>query len=500
MSHIKKITSPFFRYLNKYCLLIILPISFVFFGLNKYPHLISFFAAKEAIWYSFFTVLLFYLVPKFKYDHYRSSLIAIWIGILFLFYRDIFEFISKAPFLHFIDFSPVNLGFSVVITIGVIFLILRSSEKKIIKSYNLFTKFGLVFLIINLLMYGLQSIQTPENLIKNNELEFIKNENTDKPDVYCILLDEYSGFEAMNFYHNNDNSEFKNKLKGLGFFVANNSSSNYNSTWISCPSLLSMNYLDNYILSKLEDNQMFLNGERLVFKNNIFPFFKSLGYSTVNNSFFNIHSDYSNKDVIIHLNKKLLIENTFFEYSKGSFLNHIPYNKAQEIFGTKMGSHFIYNQSVINFFYDDISQKQNKPRFIYTHLLMPHPPYLFSTSGVRNFREAYKVTRDKQSKYYIEYVNYTNQVVYNMINSILNKNRNSIIIITSDHGDRFSEKRSSRLDFSNLFAVYKPDKNYTGFSDSINTVNIFRTLLNNQFKQNLSILQSQKQDVLKIFK
>ena len=64
MGNFKNIACAIWRFLNKYCLLIILPLSFVFFGLNKYPHLISFSAATEATLYSFFTLLLLYFVAR----------------------------------------------------------------------------------------------------------------------------------------------------------------------------------------------------------------------------------------------------------------------------------------------------------------------------------------------------------------------------------------------------------------------------------------------------
>jgi hypothetical protein len=490
MEIFKNITSRIWRFLNNYSLLIILPLSFIFFGLNKYPHLISFSAIIDTFLFSFFTLLIFYLVPKFKFSHFQSILIASYLGVIFLFYRDIIKLIILIPYLDILDYSPVNIVSFLLLSFFLINLIIRSSENKIQLIYKYIKSFILLFFTINICVWtGLNSFK-PSIDIEIKDIEFSKAELKETPDVHCILLDEYCGFKSMEYYHHYQNLDFKNKLKRLSFFVAQNPSSNYNFTWMSCPSLLEMNYIDTSALKGLKNNDIYINGAEVIFKNNIFNFFNSRGYNTINNSFFKIKSDFYNNDVTIDINKKTITENTLLEYSKKSFLNHIPFNKIQSFLQTKMGAHYNYNESVLNYFYSTLNKDLNKPSFIYTHLLIPHPPYLSTEKNIRNFREAYMITGSKQSEYYLEYIKYANQLVIKMVNAILKKNKNSIIIITSDHGDRFSINKIKELDFNNFFAVYTPDQNYNGFSDSINTVNIFRTLLNNQFKQSLPLLES----------
>jgi hypothetical protein len=498
MDKLKNITSVVWNILYKYCILIVLPLSFVFFGLNKYPHLISFSAAADTMMYSFFSVLVLYFIPRFKYDHFRSALITSWAGSLLLFYRDIYTSIARVPALDLIDYSPVNVGFSLVITLIVLLKLIRFSQIRIRQMYLYVNSLFAVFFLFNLVVFASLIIKPATCLLDIQKVEFTENPKKENPDVHCILFDEYAGIETMRLFHKYDNNDLNNALNKLGFFVSNNSYSNYNSTWISCASLLEMNYLDDNKLLTLNGNKKYLYGESVIYNNNVFNYFKTSGYKTINNSFFNIKADESNKKVIINVDNNILKENTFFEYSKKSFLNHIPFNNIQIVLGTMMGAHYKYNQSVLNQFNYELTRVYNDPKFVYTHLLMPHPPYLLSAKGVRNFREAYQIKHEKQSEFYIEYVKETNKHIVRMVNSILSKNKNSIIIITSDHGDRWSINRNDNLDFNNFFAIYKPDRNYTGFTDSINTVNVFRTLLNNQFGQNLPILESRRQDVLNL--
>ncbi len=496
MGNVKNIASTIWRFLNKYCLLIILPLSFVFFGLNKYPHLISFSAATEATLYSFFTLLLLYFVPRFKYDHLRSLLIASFLGILFLFYRNIINTVISISLLKFIDYSPVNIGIFTFLSIIFIYYLGRISDKKIQNIYKNVSRLFLLLFSINIFVWIGQTSLTSPRLIKVDSAIFKQVQQRDTPDVYFILFDEYCGFKSMKHYHNYENNEFVSKLKDLNFFVAKNPSSNYNRTWLTCPSLLEMNYLNNLESKDLLSNRIYLLSQKEIYENNIFSFFNSKGYKTINNSFFNIKSDYTNTDIVINIKKNVLIKNTLFEYAKSSFLNHIPSDYIQSVFDTKMAEYFKYNESVLKYFKSMQTFNDGSPKFSYTHFLMPHAPFLFANNKPRNFREAYLTNSSEESNRYVDYVEHANNVAVKLIQLILEKNKNSIIILTSDHAHRF--KNNLQLDFNNFFAIYKPDQNYTGFTDSINSVNIFRTLLNNQFGQTLPILDSRKQDVLNL--
>ena len=61
----------------------------------------------------------------------------------------------------------------------------------------------------------------------------------------------------------------------------------------------------------------------------------------------------------------------------------------------------------------------------------------------------------------------------------------------SDHG--FTKYDASAIDpsynFNNMINVYLPDKNYSEFPDTISNVNLFRFILNKQFKQRLPLLK-----------
>ena len=83
------------------------------------------------------------------------------------------------------------------------------------------------------------STSIEKNLLKN-ELKI--NENL--PDVYYIILDEYPNNESLKKFYEFDNNKFLISLEDSGFYVIENSFSNYPMTIQSLSSSLNMEYLD----------------------------------------------------------------------------------------------------------------------------------------------------------------------------------------------------------------------------------------------------------------
>src|SRR5262249_55856944 len=65
------------------------------------------------------------------------------------------------------------------------------------------------------------------------------------PDVYYIILDGYARADTLKRECQFDNSEFLEQLRSRGFYVADQSCSNYPMTFMSLASSLNMSYLDN---------------------------------------------------------------------------------------------------------------------------------------------------------------------------------------------------------------------------------------------------------------
>ncbi|MFN9710313.1 MAG: sulfatase-like hydrolase/transferase, partial [Bacteroidota bacterium] len=293
-------------------------------------------------------------------------------------------------------------------------------------------------------------------------------------------------------YFQYDNTKFNKDLTKRSFFIAKKSNSNYNITWASLLSFFEMSYILNYektifknagIYSKLMDG---------IKENNLIKFLKNEGYYIVNNSFFEMENTTNNPHLQFDVKKRILDLKTLGYYLLDGPLNHIPSNKIQIALNTKLAKVYVYNDYAIKYTKEYINISK-KPKFIYTHLMMPHLPYFKDRNGtIRKFSEAYKELRRKEAlSSYIEYLQYTNKFILQITDSILQKKENCIIVLASDHGYRWHLKNHRiKNDFNNFIAIYNSDHNYKGLSDTINNVNLFRLILNNNFNQKFPLLKN----------
>jgi hypothetical protein len=147
-------------------------------------------------------------------------------------------------------------------------------------------------------------------------------------------------------------------------------------------------------------------------------------------------------------------------------------------------------------------------KFVFVHILAPHPPFVFDNIGnpVQPNRPYFGGDANGFFGTEQEYINgysgeleYINALLKSTINSILEKSQTPpIIIIQGDHGPgtltSFVSLENTCLKerFSILNAYYFPDHNYSGLSDSITPINSFRVVLNQYFGANLNLLENKQ--------
>jgi hypothetical protein len=150
-----------------------------------------------------------------------------------------------------------------------------------------------------------------------------------------------------------------------------------------------------------------------------------------------------------------------------------------------------FNDQIMDLTAKIAAEKINEPKFVYTHLMMPHYPYYFDSKGNSLPIEKLGGLNKVNANDYIEYLQYGNKRLLELIDNIL-KNSVSppLIIVLSDHGFRHPERKVDlAYDFINLNAVYFPDGNYGRFYDGISNVNQFRLIFNQYFGQRLPMLK-----------
>ena len=310
-----------------------------------------------------------------------------------------------------------------------------------------------------------------------------------KPDIYFLVFDEYSSSSALKEALNYDNGDLDSFLVDKGFRLLPFSRSNYNFTEFSIASTLNMEYLEipNPSACTVKDyNYCF---ERIK-SNAVCSVLTSAGYEIINHSIFDLPKNPTPiKEDFLPLKTKLITSQTFLSRIKKDLYYHLVEGRFAINWLSKdlVYSTYYTNKKVIEGTLKAIAESPGKPRFLYAHVEMPHPPYYFDKYGNEKTREQIvKENREMNITSYLDYLPKTNEVVKQIVNKIFSHSKRPFaIILLGDHGYRSDPIK--KFQFRNLNAVYFSTGKYNGFYDSITNVNEYRVLFNTFFNTSLPL-------------
>jgi hypothetical protein len=141
--------------------------------------------------------------------------------------------------------------------------------------------------------------------------------------------------------------------------------------------------------------------------------------------------------------------------------------------------------------------KSRNSKFVFAHLISPHPPYIFGANGEKVFSNQ---SGQSSRLLFINQLEYINKKILLMLNSIfeIDNGREKIIIIQGDHGIReiipnniynFKQDWANET-FGTLNAIYISDKEKLKDVHYYTPVNTFRIVLSQWFNQNLTLLEN----------
>jgi hypothetical protein len=359
-------------------------------------------------------------------------------------------------------------------------------------------EFRRIALFLNLLFPVLLLTDLPAFLTKKQDspaltaLQFCSD--CDKPDIFLLIADEYPDSLSLSQSFGFNNGSFQDSLRGRGFFLPENSIANYNFTAYSVAALFDMNYVGN--IKGVKTNREDLNICYSKINENAFlTFLQKSGYEIRNNSIFNLANKATQaRQHYILIGKDLVASQTFTKRVQKDLAYHLittlklGFVAEQYIYYTKR-----CNDKLLSLFGAEMERKPERPRFVYTHLLMPHFPYYFDQNG--KSRPPSRLTDEDMynKKAFADYLQYSNNIYLKMIDDILrNSSRPPIILFLGDHGFRWFDadlSKGSNLSYRIMNAVYLPRKNYQKFYSGMSLVNQFRVLLNTSFRQNLPLVK-----------
>ncbi len=458
----------------------------VFFVLHGYTDNHNFVPVKDALLltglYTIYSIVLLFLFWLLYRDFYKAGLVAFLFMAFHFFFGSIHDGLKNITGQSFITKYTFLLPFTTVFFITVIILV-KKRKALIQKTGYFLNTLLLLLLIVDAGWLVTKLIGKNNNSSLTTQPAFKACDTCAKPDIYFIVADEYAGNTQLKEIFQFDNFAFENELRNRGFHIVQNSYSNYNYTPFSVASILNMSYLNLKDTNRKEADVKYVY--EVIRDNQTLQYLTANGYKFYNHSVFNFNGNPARTEATFLPDKARLITSQTFLSRMDRDIGFNLITRFKSKVALKRITYF--NRQNNNYSYDLTwslaEERTKKPKFVYTHLMMPHYPYYYDKDGKEQPYETLMEGKQVDTKAYTEYLQYANKKLLSLIDHIRTSSAAPpIIIFMGDHGFRHFEKPiERRYYFMNMNALYMPQKNYTAFADSSSTVNHFRKILNTQF-------------------
>ena len=325
----------------------------------------------------------------------------------------------------------------------------------------------------------------------------------DKRDVYYFIFDRYTGPVGLQVGYAYDDRAFLEELRRRGFYVADRSFANYPVTPSSLASSLNASYLTPHgdakeATTRLPLYQRFQEAE-------VPRFLQKQGYRYVQlGSWWWPTQRIPQADQSIPYAWRITVLGQTF---------HLREFTALVVAKTPLCPLLAKNFKIGGFtltdwrgfekhgqyFHDQMKDlrkmpEEKGPKFIFAHILMPHPPYVFDRDG------SPLPSGLPLQEGYLRQLEYTNQEILKLMDRLIHAKSQPIIILSADEGEyppEFSYAQDFPADATDaqllqklniLNAYHLPDSDYSELYPTISPVNSFRIILNRYFGTHLSLL------------
>jgi hypothetical protein len=438
-------------------------------------------------------LLLFGLIWLFIRDGVKAGFLSTLFFLMFFTYKHLIYYLKPV-----VATEPYIL--IILLLIYIFILILITGKKDIARGLTIFSIAATVLLsysAFQIISFEYFRIEDPLVIFEDTEEQ--TDINRTYPDIYYIILDGYGRSDILQEIYSYDNSDFIEHLRDKGFFVGDRSKANYCQTGLSLASSLNFIYLDSVAMAvgvTSSDRFMLLN---LIRYNRIMNILKKHNYKIV--TFPSGYSLTELKEYDYYLSSGILLS----EFHN-VLLNFTPVNTLLKIFSDESPRRQ-HAKNILHTF-EAMGKLRNTPypKFIFTHIISPHPPFIFDEEGMYKAADNYfyfsdgnhfRGGKEEYIKNYKEQAAFVSKKVKILTDNILSNNKDAVIIIQSDHGPGSALNWDSYEDtdinerFSILNAVYFPDSAVKYFYPGISPVNTFRIILNNYFGKDYELLKDE---------
>jgi hypothetical protein len=318
------------------------------------------------------------------------------------------------------------------------------------------------------------------------------------PDIYCIVLDAYARQDTLRLYYKFDNSPFISALEKRGFFVNPHSRANYDQTELCLSAALDMSYLAD---DRNPGTPSGRTRENVGVANSpVSRLLRSHGYGIVAVTC----EDWLVRQINPDLNVTSQSSSQGLTSLEWLLVGLTPCSSWTVLHGDQYEAH----RHLLDDGWKDaiaVARLQQERKFVYVHILAPHPPFVFGANGENVAPVDVPFSLGDGSHYvgatpqwsyrdgYVGQLQYVNKRTLEAIDAIRAASKTPpIIIVMGDHGSRqflnWEGIAHTTLPecFSNLAAFLLPDGSAPRqFASDISPVNHFRILLSHLFGADL---------------
>ena len=321
-----------------------------------------------------------------------------------------------------------------------------------------------------------------------------------RPDIYYLVFDRYAGPQTLRDHFNFSNGRFLRFLEDEGFDVPCASFANYENTTKSLAASLNLDYVD-WISDRVgRESRSFVPFYSAIRNNAVKRFLRASGYRIVH-----IGSwwDPTNSDPEADVNYRLDAPSGF---TRALYTSSVLWPAARDglIGSVQIGREELHRSVALRQL--ELLRKAPSirgPKFVFAHVLMPHPPYVFAADGSLQTHEGRKKLVHAGGSPYVEQLKYLNARLERVIRGLLtpSKGRSPVVIIQADEGPlltdigykkdidaRHPTPAQLRIKYHIMTAFHLPGVSARSVPDAVSPVNVFRMIFNAYFGTSLDML------------
>ena len=407
------------------------------------------------------SIIIWIVIRKIIKNGNKAALIT-GVGVVFFFY---FGYVQDALKGILVSNIPVNKT-SILVPISIIIFIILTIY--FIKSKNNFESIIKIANVVSITLILVVCVQF-----------IIPGASAEKPNVYHIILDEYTDNEILTKKFGYNNEKFLEFLNNNGFYMHDKLFSTFGGTVKELNVILNMEYPKK--LRWMSEDYESLNN------NKVMSIFSNQDYSVIETNSMMRWKNFSDVDTKLCYDTNF-INSEFLDQVLGKSIIRYFLEKYQQ--DTRRDT-IRCTFNVLN----EITLKTDGPKYVFSHVYVPHPPFLFGPNGenvIPDHREISGLQSWENPQGYVNQLIYATNEITVVIKNIVKNDPNAIIIVQGDTGTLtgtdISKKTMKEIyqAHSILYAVRIPD---VEDSDYMIPVNTYRIIFNNYFNMNYDYLE-----------